>query len=264
MIGTMRRLGRLFNPRSAKAVVLAMDHGASEGMAPGLAQLPLILSGLRDLPVQGVVLNKGMARATVGGIDLAKNVIVNLSAGTKHGLPTYNQSIVCTVNEALRLGADAVSVHLNIGNDLEDRMLQDFGMVTDEAHAVGLPVMATIFARGGQIVNELDPALIAHCIRLGGELGADVVCVPYSGDPQSFALAVESCPVPVLAAGGPSQPGWEAFKAMASEVLRAGASGVCIGRNIFQHSEPLKALADICELVHAPAPETEQPETSGS
>lgn len=256
MIGTMRRLGRLFHPRSAKAVVLAVDHGASEGMIPGLAELPTLLAGIAELPVQGVVLNKGLARASVGGIDLAKNVFVNLSAGTRHGLPTYNQSIVCSVNEALRLGADAVSVHVNIGNDLEDRMLTDFGMVTDEAHALGIPVMATIYARGGQIVNELDSSLIAHSIRLGGELGADVVCVPYSGDPQSFSLAVACCPVPVLATGGPNQPDWKSFKAQVAEVMQAGAAGVCMGRNIFQHPEPLSALAEICELVHTrPEPE---------
>ena len=258
MIGTMRRLGRLFHPQSAKAVILALDHGASEGMIPGLAELPTLLAGIRELPVQGVVLNKGLARASVGGIDLSKNIIVNLSAGTKHGVPNYNQSIVCSVTEALRLGADAVSVHLNIGNDLEDRMLQDFGMVTDEAHAQGIPVMTTIYARGGQIVNELDFALIAHCIRLGGELGADVVCVPYSGEQQSFAAAVAACPVPVLATGGPNQPDWKSSKAQVAEILEAGAAGVAMGRNIFQHKEPLKALAEICELVHAQAPEAEK------
>lgn len=250
MIGTMRRLGRLFHPQSAKSVVLALDHGASEGLIPGLTEIPLLLEGSKHLPVQGVVLNKGLARASVGSLPLDKNVFIQLSAGTKHGLPTYNQSIVCSVNEALRLGADAVSVHVNIGNDLEDRMLQDFGMVTDEAHAVGLPVMAVIYARGGQIVNELDPTLITHCIRLGGELGADVVCVPYSGDKESFALGVATCPVPVLMAGGPNPPSWKAAKAMISEAMEAGAAGVVLGRAVFQHKDPLRALAEVCQVVH--------------
>lgn len=250
MIGTMRRLGRLFHPKSAKSLILALDHGASEGLIPGLTAIPTLLESLRELPVQGVVLNKGLARATVSAVDLEKKVVVQLSAGTKHGLPNYNQSIVCSVSEALRLGADAVSVHLNIGNDLEDRMLQDFGMITDEAHALGIPVMAVIYARGGQIVNELDPALIGHCICLGGELGADVVSVPYSGDKETFSLAVATCPVPVLVAGGPNQPNWEGFTAMLGEAMEAGASGVAIGRNVFQHPEPLTALAELCVLVH--------------
>ncbi len=253
MIGTMRRLGRLFDPKSAKSLILAMDHGASEGMIPGITEFPTLLGGIATLPVQGVVLNKGLARASVGGIDLGKQVVIQLSAGTKHGLPTYNQSLVCSLNEALRLGADAVSLHVNIGNDLEDRMLTDFGMITDEAHAIGIPVMAVIYARGGQIVNELDPSLIAHCIRLGGELGADLVCVPYSGERERFALAVATCPVPVLLAGGPGQPHWESFKKNLAEGIEAGAAGAVIGRNIFQHKDPLSALAEICTIIHGPS-----------
>lgn len=250
MIGTMRRLGRLFNPASARSLILALDHGASEGMIPGLTEFPTLLAGVGALPVQGVVLNKGLARASVSGIDLNKQIVLQMSAGTKHGVPTYNQSLVCSLNEALRLGADAVSLHVNIGNDLEDRMLTDFGMVTDEAHAIGIPVMAVIYARGGQIVNELDPALITHCIRLGGELGADLVCVPYAGDRDRFALAVATCPVPVLIAGGPGQTNWSTFKKNLAEGLEAGAAGAVLGRNIFQHKDPLAALAEICTLIH--------------
>lgn len=251
MIGTMRRLGRLFNPATAKSLLLALDHGASEGLIPGLEEIPNLLANLHEHPVQGVVLNKGMARASVSAIALDKKIVIQMSAGTKHGLPTYNQSVVCTLNEALRLGADAISVHLNIGNDLEDRMLQDFGMITDEAHAIGIPVMAVIYARGGQIVNELDGTLIAHCVRLGGELGADIVCVPYSGDKERFAHAVAGCPVPVLVAGGPGQPDFASFKVMLKESIEAGAAGAVLGRNIFQHPEPLKALAEVCDIVHA-------------
>jgi len=250
MIGTMRRLGRLFDPRSAKSLILALNHGASEGMISGLAEIPALLAGIAQLPVQGVVLNKGLARASVSAIDLGKRVVIQLSAGTKHGVPTYNQSLVCSLAEALRLGADAVSVHVNIGNDLEDRMLSDFGMVTDEAHGLGIPVMAVIYARGGQIVNELDPALIGHCIRLGGELGADIVCAPYPGDAQRFSQAVAACPVPVLLAGGPGQSNWEGFKRTVAEGLGAGAAGAVLGRSIFQHKEPLVALAEMCALVH--------------
>jgi class I fructose-bisphosphate aldolase len=178
---------------------------------------------------------------------------LQLSAGTRHGLPSYNKSIVCSVAEALRLGADAVAVHVNIGNDLEDRMLADFGMVTDEAHGLGLPVMAVIYARGGQIVNELDPSLVAHCIRLGGELGADLVCTPYSAEPQSFSQAVASCPAPVLAAGGPGMDDYEGFLAMAREALELGVAGICAGRNVFQQPDPVQALARLVDVVHGVA-----------
>lgn len=255
MTGTRRKLARLFNERKGKNIILPFDHGASEGMIAGLETVPALLGAVEDLPVDGVILNKGMARSWVPDIGLDIKVIIQLSAGTRHGLPTYNQSLVCSVAEALRLGADAVSVHINIGNELEDRMLQDFGQVTEEAHQLGVPVLAVIYARGGQIVNESDPSLVAHCIRLGGELGADIVCTPYADNIEQFSRAVAASPVPVLVAGGPllnshSERNWKAFRTMITQAMQTGISGIVPGRNIFQHPQPRRALEEICALVH--------------
>lgn len=250
MIGTLRRLARLFDEASGRAVVLPFDHGVGEGLIPGLAGIPAILEKAHEHSVQGVVLNKGLARSLGPLLHPRMRLLVNLSAGTKHGLPTWNKSLVCSAAEAHRLGADAVAMHVNIGNDLEDRMLADLGLVTDEAHQLGLPVMAVVYARGGQIVNELDPSLVGHCIRLGAELGADLVCAPYSGDRDSFAAAVAACPAPVLVAGGPIQPDFASVLRMIGEAMSAGALGAAIGRNVFQHPEPLRAVAELCALVH--------------
>ncbi len=250
MIGCQRKLERFFHPESRRILLLPLDHGASEGLTPGLADLPGLLQLLDGIPVQGVVLNKGRARAHAASLPVRRNVGLQLSGGTKHGLPSYNKSIVCGVPEALRLGADAVAVQVNIGNDLEDRMLQDFGGITDEAHQVGLPVIAVIFARGGQIVNELDPSLIAHCIRLGGEMGADMVCAPYSGDPRSYSAAIASCPAPVLTAGGQEKPDFASFLAFLAQALGCGAAGIAVGRNVFSHPDPAAALRQLAALVH--------------
>lgn len=256
MYGALRKLERLFHHTSRKAALLPMDHGAAEGLLPGLARLPeLVQSGAagsdRSAPcLQGVVLNKGLARAHALTLPPELFLILQLSAGTKHGQPTYNKAIVCSVHEALRLGADAVSLHVNIGNDLEDRMLGDLGLVTDEAHSLGLPVLATIYARGERIVNELDPTLISHCIRLGGELGADLVCVPYSGDKTSFAAAVAASPAPVLLAGGPRTPNLASFLTQLEEGLACGAAGSSVGRVVFQDDAPEEALGRLLATVH--------------
>ena len=240
----------MFSVQSNKTILLPLDHGVTEGLLPGLEDMKTLLQQLDPKLVQGVILHKGLARELGSFVDTRQNLIVHLSAGTRHGLPPYNRSLVCSIQEALRIGADAVSVHINIGNDLEDRMLSDLGMVVDEAHQLGIPVLAAVFARGGQIVNELDPTLVAHCIRLGAELGADIVIVPFSGETDSFARAIAACPVPVLIAGGPRQPGFKNFLQMIKQVMDTGAKGVSIGRNIFQHPEPIKALEMIAEIVH--------------
>lgn len=252
MIGNLRKAARLFDPTSKRTVILPLDHGLSEGVLPGLDDLGELLRSVQDLPIQGLILHKGMVMIHAPEIRLDQSLIIHLSAGTRHGIPSYNKALVCSVPEALRLGADMVSMHINIGNDLEDRMLSDLGACVEEAHQLGLPLLAMIYARGGQIVNETDPALVAHSIRIGAELGADVIKVPYSGHPQSFARAVAACPVPVVIGGGPRTGDFKNFLRMLKEVLDAGVAGVCIGRNIFQQEIPAKAMEEVCKLVHAP------------
>ncbi len=250
-IGVYRRLARLFDPQSGRALILPLDHGVGEGMLPGLEAVGRLTELVQGRNVQGVVLNKGPARTHGASLPLEVNVIVQLSGGTKHALPAYGRTVVCSVAEALRLGADAVSMQINIGNDLEDRMLSDFGALSEEAHQAGLPVLAVITPRGGQIVNELDPSLISHCIRLGSELGADVMGVPYSGDAASFAAAVESSDTPVLVTGGSERDDPLDFLDDMAQALRCGAAGLCVGRNVFQNANPGAMLDRLLELVHA-------------
>jgi len=251
MIGAIRRAKRLFDPKSGRALLFSLDHGLNDGQIQGMPPLPELLTLAQDKGAQAVVLNKGMARAFAAALAPATPLVLQLSGGTRHGLPPYGKSLVCSVPEALRLGADAVALQVNIGNDLEDRMLADFAMATEEAHQLGIPAIAILYARGGQIVNERDPSLIAHCVRLGAELGADVVCVPYPGAHESFTAAVASCPVPVLVTGGTFINDFSVFLTTVRAALECGAAGVAVGRNVFLHPKPAKALAELLALVHS-------------
>jgi fructose-bisphosphate aldolase, class I len=99
----------------------------------------------------------------------------------------------------------------------------------------------------------MDPTLIAHCIRLGAELGADATGVPYSGDARSFSRAVSASTAPVIVTGGPSRADFKRFAAMLEEAMAAGAAGACIGRNVLAHPNPRDALRRVVEIVHGPA-----------
>ncbi len=250
MHGSDRKLARLFHPQTGKAVIAPLDHGVMEGMLTGLEELPRLLEMVGDFPVQGIVLNKGALRAHLPVLPLFTTAVCQLSGGTRHCLPPYARSLMCGTAEALRLGADMVAVQVNIANELEDRMLADLGAIVDEAHGLGAPVLAVISPKGERVVNEMDPSLINHCIRLGDELGADVTGVPYSGDARSFGRAVAASSTPVLVTGGPSRADFRSFAAMVGDALAAGAAGTCIGRNVFQHPDPREALRRIVGMVH--------------
>jgi len=250
MIGCARKVSRLFDPESGRTVLLPLDHGVGEGMLPGIEDIPGILAMIRDFSVQGIVLNKGPLRTCLAEVPPGLQVVGQLSGGTRHAVPPYARSLVCSTHEAVRLGADMVAVQVNMANDLEDRMLADLGLACDDAHNLGVPILAIIQPKGDRIVNEMDPSLICHCIRLGAELGADIVGVPYSGDAKSFSRACEAVTPPVLVTGGPSRPDFTSFLAMVGQALAAGAAGTCVGRNVLQQADPREALARLVEAVH--------------
>lgn len=250
MKATQRKLQRFFHPHSGRAVFACLDQAEGVGGAGARRAAPEAFDAAREAPVQAVALPKGAALARGYLLPARTMLIVQLSAGTRHGLPTYNRALVCSVSEALRLGADAVALQLNIGNELEDRMLSDCGAITDEARQFGTPVIASLFARGGQIVNEYDPSLIAHCIQLGGELGADLVCVPYSGDPVGFARAVGACEAPVMAIDAPGSADFSATLDVAEAAFGCGAVGFCVGRSLFMSDDPGRNLAALSRLAH--------------
>ena len=250
MNGTNRRLKRLFDKESGNSLILALDHGANEGMIDGLGSIQSILESLPASGVQGVILNKGLARHYGHLVPEDVNLIIQLNAGTRHGSPSYNKNLVCSISEALRLGADAVSMHVNIGNDLEDRMLVDLGEITNEAHLLGIPVLATVLAKGSQIVNEHDSSLVAHCIRIGAELGPDIVAVSYPSNGDTFQKAVAASPIPVLVTGGPLGQNLEGALNNTAKGLEAGCRGFCIGRNIFQTEKPIESMEKYAEITH--------------
>jgi fructose-bisphosphate aldolase / 2-amino-3,7-dideoxy-D-threo-hept-6-ulosonate synthase len=153
-------------------------------------------------------------------------------------------------DEALKLGADAVSVHINVGSETEHEMLKDGGFVSKQCEELGLPMLAMMYPRGKNIHNQYDVDLIAHVCRVGAEMGADVVKTNYTGDPDTFKKVIKGCPVPVLVAGGlRTSSDLELLENIAG-AMEAGAAGVAIGRNVFMHENPTAMVKRICAVVH--------------
>jgi fructose-bisphosphate aldolase/2-amino-3,7-dideoxy-D-threo-hept-6-ulosonate synthase len=150
----------------------------------------------------------------------------------------------------VRLGADGVSVHINVGAPDEDKMLTKLGKVSDECEIYGMPLLAMMYPRGPKILNEHAFDVVAHAARLGAELGADIIKTNYTGDIDSFRAVVECCPVPVVIAGGPKAKTAQDTLQTTFEAIKAGGAGLSIGRNIFQHEDPALMVKALSAIVH--------------
>ncbi|MFH7836545.1 MAG: fructose-bisphosphate aldolase, partial [Candidatus Aenigmatarchaeota archaeon] len=134
------------------------------------------------------------------------------------------------------------------GCDEEHEMISSLGELADECDKWDIPLIAMMYPRGQRIKNEFDPEIVAHVARIGAELGADIVKTVYTGSSESFRKVVNSCPVPIVIAGGPKVENDKQVLEMAKGAMDAGAIGVTFGRNVFQHENPkaiVKALASI-------------------
>ena len=183
-IGKAIRLERIFNRNTKRTIIVPMDHGVTVGPIKGLVDIRATVTRLVEGGANAGLVHKGLVSCghRTRGRDFG--LIVHLSAGTTLSPFPNAKTLVTTVEEALRLGADAVSVHVNLGDETEATMLRDLGQVAAQAAYWGMPLLAMVYARGPKIKNGFDPAIVAHCARVGTELGADVVKVPYTGDPE--------------------------------------------------------------------------------
>lgn len=250
MIGKQIRLERIMNRDTGRTVIVPMDHGVTAGPIPGLEDMRQTVHKVVEGGANAILMHKGMVQAghRRGGRDIG--LIVHLSAGTTLSPDPNTKVPVCTVEEAIQLGADAVSIHVNLGAPADAEMLRHFGEVSRACVRWGMPLLAMVYTRGPKIESEFDARYVKHAARLGAELGADIVKVNYTGSPESFAQVVAGCPVPVVIAGGEKVETDEELFRMVGGALEAGSAGVSIGRNAFQHADPEGVMRAISMMVH--------------
>ncbi|HLN89042.1 MAG TPA: 2-amino-3,7-dideoxy-D-threo-hept-6-ulosonate synthase [Candidatus Binatia bacterium] len=244
--GKTRRLRRIMQ-KDNRTVIVPMDHGVTVGPIQGLTNMQEITDKLVKGNADAILVHKGIAKC----IDTGKAGLIVMLSGMSNLSPNINAKVqVCSVQEAIRIGADAVSVHVNVGAQEEDKMLQNLGKVSDECDVNGIPLLAMMYPRGPKIPNEHAGDVIAHAARIGAELGADIIKTNYTGNIDTFKEVIESCPVPVVIAGGPKCKSLEEVLQTTSDSLKAGAAGLSIGRNVFQCDKPTQIVKALSAIVH--------------
>ena len=246
MSGKELRLRRLFpGPRSTLFAV-PLDHSLSVGPISGLARLGPTAHALQAGGARCLIVHKGAVREVQHELLPTTLLGVHLSASTSLAPDTGRKRIAGTVEEAVRLGADLVSVQVNFGDPAEGEMLEDLGHTAEACEALGMPLLCMSYVK--QKGKELDASAIAHACRAVADLGADIAKTNFPSV-EGFRQVVASTPVPVLVGGGPRMDREEDLLRLVRESMTAGARGICIGRNLFQAHDVTATARRVAQLL---------------
>lgn len=248
MTGKEIRLGRIRDDDSGNFVTVPMDHGVTLGPVKGLNDVHETIDEIGRGGGDSVLVHKGVVEQSFDKVEEDLGVIVHLNAATSVGPDPNDKVMVGDVKRAVRLGADAVSVHINVGSETEPHQLQDLGEVADRCDEYGMPLLAMTYVRGPDV--EPTAENVAHATRLGAELGADVVKTSYTGNPDEYERVIDGCPVPVVIAGGPKAETRREVLRDIRDAMDVGARGVSMGRNIFQDDDVEAMTRAVSRVVH--------------
>ncbi len=249
MRGKAIRMERIMNRDTRKMLIVPMDHGVSIGPVKGLVHMGETVDKVALGGANAVIGHMGLALYGHRGSGKDIGLILHLSASTMYAPDPNKKVIVNSVQNALQMGADGVSMHVNIGAENESEMLEDLGRVAVECMEWGMPLIAMMYPRGDKVKDEHDVEAVKLVARVAAELGADIVKVPWTGSKESFEQVVEGCPVPVIIAGGSKGSDKDALH-MIKDAIDAGAAGVAMGRNSFGHDDPEKFIKAASLVMH--------------
>jgi putative autoinducer-2 (AI-2) aldolase len=240
--GMKNRLSKIIKPKDGRSVMLAIDHGYFMGPTSGLEQIDKTINPLLPF-ADTLMLTRGALRNYIDTtVDIP--IILRVSGGTSIiGKELLHEGTVVSIEDAIRLNASGVAYSILVGAEFERDTILGMTQYIDEAERYGIPVLA-VTAVGKDMVR--DARYMSLASRMAAELGAHIVKTYYV---KNFEKVIESCPVPVVIAGGKKQPEDEALK-MAYDAIHAGAIGVDMGRNIFQSSNPVGMIKAVNAIVH--------------
>lgn len=251
--GHQIRLNRIL--RKGRMLCIPMDHGISSGPIEGIEDPHSIIYKCENHGLTSVIVNKGILKTLPKPTKVG--ILVHISGSTSLSETPNRKMLTGTVEEAIRLGADGISIHINIGGKEEPEMLEQFGKISEQCHKWNMPLLAMMYPRGEKIRDPHDPEIVAHVARIGADFGADIVKTVYTGDIDSFSKVVKGTPVPVVIAGGPkAKTDFEVLQ-MTEDAMKAGAKGITYGRNIFAHKNPQKMVQALAAIIFKNLPAKE-------
>jgi len=255
ILGKQIRLNRIINRKSGRHMNVAIDHTIAFGwpLKKGLTNINNTIKQAVEGRPDAITMMKGIAEKCYSPYA----GIVPLVMQTTVFVPNKPEKDYqfAYVEDALRLGADAIAMTITVGEDTQGEMVSMLGNLTKEAAVFGIPVISHIYHKGRHVKDEERYSVdaVKYAARVGAEVGVDIVKTYYTGSPESFREVVKDCPVPVVAAGGPELNRMEDLFKMACGVIEAGALGLTVGRNVWQSRNPTATVRALKAIVHEDA-----------
>jgi len=240
--GMKNRLSRIFNPQSGRTVMLAIDHGYFQGPTTGLERIDLNILPLVPY-ADTLMLTRGILRSLVPP-STSKSIVLRVSGGTSILKDLSNEQIAVDIEESIRLNVCAMAVQVFIGGEFEKESIINMTKMVDIGTRYGIPTLA-VTAVGKDMAR--DARYFRLATRICAELGAQYIKSYYID--EGFETVTASCPVPIVMAGGKKIPEPDALT-MAYNAVQQGASGVDMGRNIFQSEDPVAMIQAVKAVVH--------------
>ena len=239
---------------NGKAIFLAYDQGLEHGptdVNDENVDPTFVLGIAKEGDYSAVILQKGIAQKYYTDRYRSVPLIVKLNGKTNlvaHTDPYSPQ--ICSVLEAIELGASAVGYTIYVGSSYEPVIFSEFSKIEKEAHEKGLPVIAWMYLHGSGTKGKDVGEMTAYATRLGLELGADIVKIKYPGDLEALSWAVESAGLTKVVVSGGEKREEEEFLTTAREVMKSGAIGMAVGRNIWQNDNPMVITDKLKAIVY--------------
>ncbi len=240
--GMKNRLSRIFNPQSGRTVMLAIDHGYFQGPTTGLERIDVNILPLVQY-ADTLMLTRGILRSIVPP-SMTKSIVLRATGGTSVLKELSNEEIAVDIEDSVRLGVCAMAVQVFIGGEYERQTIHNMTRLIDRGNRYGIPTLA-VTAVGKDMAR--DARYFRLATRICAELGAHYIKTYYVE--KDFETVTACCPVPIVIAGGKKMPELDALK-MAYNAVQQGASGVDMGRNIFQSASPASMIQAVRAVVH--------------
>lgn len=249
-LGKEIRLSRLLHAKSGRMLAITVDHSIARGIMTGLIPIRKTLASVVEGAPQAVTMHKGIAEQCFNAHAGKVALIMKCSSFSPYqpGFDTW----VTDVEEAVRLGADAVSMGCILGGPEQPEQLRQLGQISKQAASFGMPLVAHIYPRGSLIEkkDQYEWKNVAYAVRAGAELGVELIKTNYTGSPETFSRVVEACPARVVVAGGEIGSDIESYLRMTRDVIDAGGAGVTYGRFVWEYPQIPELIRTLAFMIH--------------